>query len=101
MTKNSYIGARVSLATVAKVDMLAEVYGVSRSDVVRGLLDHCEEFYGTTVEALIKAGELEDNLADEVINMLPDEYTNHEMALLISRIIMKVAEKLEKGGKES
>ena len=81
--------------------MLAKIHGVSRSYIVRSLLDSCEDFYGTTVEALTKAAEHEDKLADEVISMLPDEYVNYEMALMISRIIMKVAEKLEKGGQES
>ena len=99
--KNYFIGARIDLATIESVDRIAGEYNTTTSEIIRGLLAHCDDLYPFVAKYDLRAIELEEDLIEEVINMLPEKYANPAMALVISRIIRKVSDRLGEGGQES
>jgi len=91
---------RVETVVVKDLDEVATSRHMSRSAVIRNLLTNCKICY-PFLESEWKAQEpkmvkLELDVSEEVINTLPEEYSTPEMARILSRVMRKVAEALEK-----
>ena len=98
MNKTDSILLRVTPEIIKGLDELAATRRISRSAVIRNLLTNCKIGY-SFLESEWKAQEprmieLEGQLTGEVIETLPSEYSTPETALVLSRIMRKVANKL-------
>ena len=100
MNKMESVLIRVDTAVIKGLDEVATSRHMSRSAVIRNLLTNCKICY-PFLESEWKAQEptmvkLEQDVSEEVIDTLPEEYSTPEMALTLSRVMRKVAEALEK-----
>ena len=100
MSKIESVLIRVDAAVIKDLDEVAASRHMSRSAVIRNLMANCKVCY-PFLESEWKAEEptmvkLEREVSEEVINTLPEEYSTPEMALILSRIMRKVAKALEK-----
>jgi len=104
--KTQSITVRITQETAIALDELARKSGSTRSLVARNLLANCRACYDfLKSEWEVQKPEmiaLEGKLTEEVIETLPTEYATPKTALLLSRIMRKVAEALgETGGDET
>ncbi|MCK4782144.1 MAG: ribbon-helix-helix protein, CopG family [Desulfobacteraceae bacterium] len=105
MKKNRSILIRVVTPELLKeLDELASSRGISRSAVIRNLITNCKICY-QFLETEWKTQkpqmvEMEKGMAKEVLEELPSHYTS-DMALVMSKIMRKVAEAMERGERKT
>lgn len=109
MEKTDYVGARVPPAITHNLDSVASQYGISRSTLIRVLLENCGHLYGILETEKRKQQNHRANIREKVFkemeNKLPEDLTP-VMAEMVGALMKEVMEQVartlsEKGGENS